>query len=97
MLHVTDSAASAVKALLQREEVQGSAIRLAANPLPDGNTGITFQAVDRPGPDDAKSAASDLDVFVSPELVPALDTAVLDARDTSEGTELFLRPQPEEQ
>jgi hypothetical protein len=40
--------------------------------------------------------ATDLDVFVAPEVAPALDSAILDARSTLEGPEIILREQPDQ-
>lgn len=94
MLQVTDAAAVVFKAILDLEDVEGSAIRLAPSPSPEeGVVGVSFQAVGGPDENDHATAATGVDVYVAPELVKPLDTAVLDARDTDQGAELYLRPQ----
>jgi hypothetical protein len=49
--------------------------------------------VSSPKEGDAEGQAPGLDVFVAPELSDPLNEALLDARQTQEGPELFLRPQ----
>lgn len=94
MLQVTDAAATVFKSILDLEDVEGSAIRLAPSPSPEeGVVGVSFQAVGGPDENDHATAATGVDVYVAPELVKPLDTAVLDARDTDQGAELYLRPQ----
>lgn len=93
MLQITEAAVSAFKEVMETEGSVGRAIRIALAPTPEGGSGIVFQAVDGPEPGDAPTEAKDIDFFVAPELARALDAAVLDARPTEGGTELFLRPQ----
>jgi Fe-S cluster assembly iron-binding protein IscA len=93
MLQVTEAAASVLRQAVEHPEVPGSAVRIQPIQTPAGEPGIIFQTVSNPKEGDAKGQAPGLDVFVAPELSDPLDEAVLDARQTQEGTELFLRPQ----
>jgi Fe-S cluster assembly iron-binding protein IscA len=96
MLQVTESAAFAFRSILQREDVPGNAIRLAPTMENDGQVGITLQAVDQPGPDDAATSAERVEVVVAPELAQALDESVLDAKQSEDGSSQFvLRSQGE--
>ncbi|HSJ50782.1 MAG TPA: hypothetical protein VLA90_05780 [Actinomycetota bacterium] len=96
MLQVTQSAAFAFRTILQREDVPGSAIRLAPAMEREGEVGIRLQAVDRPAPEDAETDAEGVDVVVAPELAEALQDSILDARQSDQGmTEFFLRSQGE--
>lgn len=96
MLQVTDAAVTVFKEILQREEVSGAAIRLAAVTGQAGESEIAIQPVESPREGDAPTEATDLDVFVSEDLAQPLDAAVLDAEDTEGGTKLVLRPQSAE-
>ncbi len=91
MLQVTDAAVSVFKEFLASTE--GGAIRIEPVQGPGGETGITFTAVTQGRTGDAGAEATDLDVFVAPELASSLDDAILDARSTDRGPELFLRAQ----
>jgi Fe-S cluster assembly iron-binding protein IscA len=93
MLQVTESAVSAFRRILDRDDVEGDAIRIAPTMQGDGQVGITLQAVDQPAPEDAPTAAEGLTIVVAPELAPSLDDAVLDADNTEDGAEFFLRAQ----
>jgi Fe-S cluster assembly iron-binding protein IscA len=90
MLQVTDAAVSVFKELLGAEGA-GQAIRIEPVQGPGGETAISFSAVREPREGDAPSQANDLEVYVAPELAPGLEDAVLDARATEGGSELFLR------
>jgi Fe-S cluster assembly iron-binding protein IscA len=92
MLQVTDAAASVFRAMLQLEEVSGSAVRLMPTAAPQGMVGVTMQPVEGPAPDDTPAEAAGVDVYVAPELAEPLAASTLDARDTAEGPELFIRP-----
>ncbi|MFL5798215.1 MAG: hypothetical protein ACJ77A_09810 [Actinomycetota bacterium] len=65
-------------------------IRIVPAMQPDGQTGISVQAIDRPEPADQVAEAEGVHVVVAPELAPTLDDAVLDARETDGGADLFL-------
>lgn len=93
MLQITDTAASAFREILEKEDVPGTAIRLAPEMQEDGRGGITLQAIDRPSPTDAPTQATGIEVVVAPELAASLDDAILDARSTEQGAEFFLVPQ----
>jgi len=93
MLQITDTAASAFRDILAREDVAGSAIRLAPEPQADGGASITLQAIDQPAPSDAPAQAAGVQVVVAPELAASLEDAILDARPTERGTEFYIRPQ----
>jgi Fe-S cluster assembly iron-binding protein IscA len=94
MLQVTESAASVFREILDREDITGTAIRLAPVPGPGGETGITIQTVDGPEAGDAPSASPGLDVCVAPALAEPLDAAILDTQETDQGVTLVLRAQP---
>ena len=94
MLQITDTAASAFRDILEREEVRGQAIRLVPERLSDGEGGISLEAINEPSPADAEAKAQGVRVVVAQELVPTLDDAVLDAKPTEQGTEFFIRSQP---
>jgi Fe-S cluster assembly iron-binding protein IscA len=93
MLQVTEAAASILRQAVEAPEVPGSAVRIQPVQSPAGEPAISFQPVGGPEEGDAEGDAPGLDVFVAPELSDPLDEAVLDARETQEGAELFLRPQ----
>jgi Fe-S cluster assembly iron-binding protein IscA len=93
MLQVTEAAASILRQAIEHPEVPGTAIRIQPVQTPAGEPSIGFQPVIGPNEGDAEGQAPGLDVFVAPELSDPLDQAVLDTRQTQEGTELFVRPQ----
>jgi hypothetical protein len=101
MLQVTDAAVSVFKKAVLHEgespapETTARAIRIQAGATQDGQQAITFQAVEGPEAGDAAGEASDLDVFVAPELAAPLESAVLDVRETPQGAQVFLRDQAE--
>ena len=94
MLQITDTAASAFRDILDREEVRGQAIRLVPERRSDGEGGISLEAINEPSPADAEAQAQGVRVVVAQELAPTLDDAVLDAKPTEQGTEFFIRSQP---
>ncbi len=93
MLQVTESAEALFRQLLEREDVPGNAIRIQPAPGPEGQAAIAFQPVDQPDTNDAPAESPGVDIYVAPELTEPLGTAMLDARETDRGTELFLREQ----
>lgn len=93
MLQITDTAASAFRDILARDDVSGQAIRLVPERKSDGQAGISLEAIAEPAPADAVAEATGVRVVVAPELAPSLDDAVLDANPTDEGAEFFIRPQ----
>lgn len=95
MLQVTEAAASVLRQTVEAPEAPGSAVRIHPVQTPGGETGISFEPVSTAKEGDTEGQAPGLDVFVAPELADPLDEAVLDARQTQEGAELFLRPQAE--
>lgn len=62
---------------------------------PDGQMGIGLQAIDQPSATDraVQVPSPDVLVVVAPELAPQLDDAIIDARETEGGADLFLRMQ----
>ena len=94
MLQITDTAASAFRDILAREEVRGQAIRLVPETKTNGQGGITLEAINEPAPADAEAQAQGVRVVVAQELASTLDDAVLDAKPTEQGTEFFIRSQP---
>ena len=97
MLHVTDAAVSVLKTEVlhegRPEADPGRAIRIRPAQLDDGRQRLALQPVMGPEPGDAQTQASDLDVFVAPELAGPLDESILDAEITAQGPELYLREQ----
>jgi Fe-S cluster assembly iron-binding protein IscA len=96
MLQVTDAAVSVFKEILDREDVNGTAIRLAAVEQPTGGSEIALQAVDGPREGDAPTEAKGIDVFVAANLAAPLDTAVLDTEATDTGPKLVVLARPPE-
>jgi Fe-S cluster assembly iron-binding protein IscA len=93
MLQVTENAASAFRGILENEGMSGNAIRIVPTMEGNGQVGITLQAVQQPAPDDAETSAEGVQVVVAPELAPSLEESILDAKDSGEGPEFFLRSQ----
>ncbi len=86
MLLVTDTAASEMREILDREDVQGKAIRLTLAPRDDGGAvEISLVAVEQPRPGDVEAEAKDVDILVGSELVDELDDKVLDSRPDGQG------------
>jgi Fe-S cluster assembly iron-binding protein IscA len=94
MLEITDTAASAFRDILAREEVSGQTIRLVPETRTNGQGGISLEAINEPAPADAEPQAQGVRVVVAEELAPKLVDAVLDAKPTEQGTEFFIRSQP---
>lgn len=93
MLEVTEAASSAFRTFLDRQDVKGNAIKLVAERSADGETGIGVEPIDRPGPGDIATRSAGVVVVLAPEIAPSLDGAVLDARNTDTGADLFIRAQ----
>ncbi len=91
MLQLTQAASTVFRAILDQPDVEATAIRLAPTGEPGDGLSITVELVDRPAPTDAQAEAEGVTVMVAPELAPALDDAILDARESGEGADLFLR------
>ena len=94
MLQITDTAASAFRDILAREEVRGETIRLVPETRTNGQGGISLEAINEPAPADAEAQAQGVRVVVAQELASTLDDAVLDAKPTEQGTEFFIRSHP---
>jgi Fe-S cluster assembly iron-binding protein IscA len=96
MLQVTDRAASVFRDMLDRDDVPGTAIRLALEPSAEpGSREIAFVAVDGPKVGDVETKASGVKVVVAPELVDQLDDKVLDAEKTPQGPNFTMFEQAE--
>ena len=93
MLQITDTAASAFREILAREDVPGQAIRLVPERKSDGEAAISLEAIDEPAPADMQAEAKGVRVVVAPELAAKLDDAILDANPIEGGTEFFIRQQ----
>ena len=98
MLQVSDAAVSVLKREILHEgdplqEETATAVRLQTAVTSDGQQALSIQPVSGPLTGDVPTEAEDLDVFVAAELAVPLDAAVLDARETPEGSQLFLREQ----
>src|SRR4029450_1878122 len=57
MLQITDTAASAFRDILAREEVRGQTIRLVPETRTNGQGGISLEAINEPAPADAEAQA----------------------------------------
>jgi len=55
MLQITDTAASAFRDILAREEVRGQTIRLVPETRTNGRGGISLEAINEPAPADAEA------------------------------------------
>jgi Fe-S cluster assembly iron-binding protein IscA len=93
MLEVTQAATSAFRTFLDRTDVKGNAIKLVAERSADGETGIGVEPIDQPGPKDVATRSTGVVVVLAPEIAPSLEDAVLDARQTDTGADLFVRAQ----
>lgn len=93
MLQVTETAEALFRQFLERENVSGNAIRIQPAPGPEGGSTISFQVIAQPETNDAPAESPGVDIFVSPELSEPLGGARLDARETEQGSELFLTEQ----
>jgi Fe-S cluster assembly iron-binding protein IscA len=98
MLKVTEKARSVFQKLVDQDGGT-DVIRLVPDLQSDGQQGIGIEALDEPGPTDRATQSEGPDdsttviIVVAAELAPALDDAVLDAQETDEGADLYLRPQ----
>lgn len=98
MLKVTKKARSVFQKLVDRDGGT-DVIRLVPDVQSDGQQGIGIEAIDQPGPTDQATQpegpedANAVIIVIAAELAPSLDDAVLDARETDEGADLFIRPQ----
>jgi hypothetical protein len=93
MLEVTQKASDAFRTFLDRSDVRGSAIKLVPERSQEGETGIGVQPIEGPGPNDVATSSPGVVVVLAAELAPMLEDAVLDARDTDTGADLFVRAQ----
>ena len=94
MLQITDTAASAFRDILDREEVRGQAIRLRPRAaLGRRGRHLARGAINEPAPADAARRSPGRPGRRGAELAPTLDDAVLDAKPTEQGTE-FSHPIP---
>jgi hypothetical protein len=99
MLQVTDAAVSVLKSevLREGEPMQqpdpARAVRIRSTVANDGRQTLTLQPVAGPEPGDAPAEATDLEVFVAPEVAAPLDSAILDVQPAPEGPEIILREQ----
>jgi hypothetical protein len=102
MLQVTDAAVSVLKREVLREDEPmqrpdpATAVRIRPAVRDEGRQTITLQPVTGPEPGDAPTEATDLDVFVAPELAGPLDSVILDVEPTPEGPEIVLREQSDQ-
>ncbi|MGZ5354662.1 MAG: hypothetical protein ACXWDS_07170 [Actinomycetota bacterium] len=93
MLQVTDTAAMAFRAFLDREDVSGTAIRLESAASSDGDASaqIRMAPVEAPIEGDTQAIATGVEIYVAPELSEPLSDALIDAEVTPEGAHLVLR------
>jgi len=92
MLEVTDATVSYLKALLPLDTDPATAIRIEPSHNSDGDALITFRPVKAPHAGDVQALATDLDVFVAPEVAETLASSVLDVAPDEAGR-LVLRAQ----
>jgi Fe-S cluster assembly iron-binding protein IscA len=92
MLQITQTAETVFRRILDQPNVDAHAIRLVRGGEPGGDVRISVEAIDQPAPTDEPVEAEGLTVVMAPDLASELDEAVLDARETDGGADLFLRP-----
>jgi hypothetical protein len=92
VLEVTDATVSYLKALLPLDTDPATAIRIEPSHNSDGDALITFRPVKAPHAGDVQALATDLDVFVAPEVAETLASSVLDVAPDEAGR-LVLRAQ----
>jgi Fe-S cluster assembly iron-binding protein IscA len=90
MLELTDATVSYLKALLPLDSDPATAIRIEPSHNSSGDALITFRPVKRPHQGDVKALATDLDVFVAPEVAETLASSVLDAAPHEAGRLVLL-------
>ena len=93
MLQVTDAAVTVFKKVLEQGDHEGDGIRLVPNQQPDGRMTVGVEMIEEPAPSDEPTTASGITVVVASDLARDLDGAVLDAKETPTGADLFVRPQ----
>jgi hypothetical protein len=99
MLQVTDAAVSVLKSAVLHEGEPSqqpdpaTAVRIRSAVMGDGRETLTLQPVMGPEPGDEPTDATDLDIFVAPELAGQLGSAILDVKPTPRGPEMILREQ----
>jgi Fe-S cluster assembly iron-binding protein IscA len=93
MLQISPTAATVFRKILDQPDVDAGAIRLVRAGDPGGELSISIEAVEEPAVSDHPVQAEGVTVVMAPELAPALEDAVLDARETDGGADLFLRAQ----
>jgi Fe-S cluster assembly iron-binding protein IscA len=91
MLEITEAASNAFRTFLDRDDVKGNAIKLIPERTNEGETGIGVEPIDQPGPNDVATRSTGVVVVLAPEIAPSLDDAVLDARTTDAGADLYVR------
>jgi hypothetical protein len=102
MLQVTDAAVSVLKSAVLREgepmqqRQPATAVRIQPADTDDGRQTLTLQPVMGPEPGDAPTEATNLDVFVAPDLAGPLDSSILDVEPTPGGPEIVLREQSDQ-
>jgi len=96
MLRVTDAAVTVLKSSvlgigepLQQAD-PAPAVRIEPASAGNGRQALTVQPAMGPQPGDAPTEATDLDVFVAPELAEPLDSAILDVQATPDGPQMIL-------
>lgn len=94
MLQVTDAAVSVFKKVLEQGDHEGDGIRLIPSPETDGRLTVGVEMIQQPAPSDEPTEARGITIVVASDLAPDLENAVLDAKETPTGADLFVRPQP---
>jgi Fe-S cluster assembly iron-binding protein IscA len=92
MLQITDAAMGVLRDVRASSDAPDDAAARFALTTQEGQQGIGFMFSSDPVEGDQKVADDgELEVYVAPELAEPLGTAVVDATDTDQGTELVLR------
>jgi len=95
MLEVTEATVSLLQRLLDQDANMATGIRIEPGHNGQGEALITFRPVSRPHLGDVHTLATNLDVFVAPELADTLASYVLDVAKPGNLSPLVLRAQPE--
>lgn len=93
MLRVSENAAAALANARAAEGIPESyGVRVSGGQQPDGDIVISLSFVDAPEQADEVTEQAGTDVYVAPEVAPALSTAVMDVQADDDGLQLVFRP-----
>lgn len=98
MLQVSDSAISVLREARTAQEVPDTyGVRVFAQADEAGEAALALAFAERPAEGDQVTEEDGTEIFVAPELAEPLAESVLDVEQTSEGPQLALVPQDDEE